>query len=188
MWRMGTILMTYKDELTKVMTDISKIDNLCFLGYNTAFGHRFNGTLNNVCESKCLEQPVAENLIMGNAMGLALEGFRPVACIERMDFLWTCADAIINHLDKARQLGWGNLDVIIRTCVGGTTPLNPGCQHCGDYVEVFKKLVSFPVLSIKRPEDVAYIWDIALKTIGPVMVVEHKNLYNERSINARIQV
>jgi pyruvate/2-oxoglutarate/acetoin dehydrogenase E1 component len=170
-------MLTYKDELTKVMTDISKIDNLCFFGYNVAYGHRFNGTLVNVPQEKCLEQPVAENLIMGNAMGLSLEGFRPVVCLERMDFLWVCADAVINHLDKAKQLGWGNLDVIIRTCVGGDKPLDPGCQHKGDYVEVFQKLVSFPVLSIKRPEDVAYIWDIAIKCQGPVMVVEYKNLY-----------
>jgi pyruvate/2-oxoglutarate/acetoin dehydrogenase E1 component len=173
--------MRYKDELIRVMNNISHIDNILFLGYNVSFGHQFNGTLVNVSQEKKLEQPVAENLIMGNAMGLALEGFRPVVCLERMDFLWACADAIINHLDKAKQLGWGNLDVIIRTCVGGTFPLDPGVQHKGDYAEVFRKLLSFPVLTIQQTDDITYIWDIALKTTGPVMVVEYKNLYNERS-------
>lgn len=170
-------LLTYKDELTKVMTSISKIGDHMFIGYNTAHGHRFNGTLDNVCRGKCVEMPVAENLIMGVAMGLALEGFRPIVCIERMDFLWACADAIINHLDKGMALGWPPLRVIIRTCVGSSTPLDCGCQHKGDYSEAFQNLLLAPVLTIKRVEDVVSTWDAALACLGPVMVVEYKELY-----------
>ena len=170
--------MTYKEEIADVMNSLAKVDNLLFIGYNTAYGHRFNGTLSNVPQEKCLEMPVAENLILGVAMGLALEGYRPVVCLERMNFLWTCADAIINHLDKAKELGWPPLKVIIRTCVGSDTPLDPGIQHKGDYVETFKSLLSAPVMAIKRVEDVAYVWKIAMESTGPVMVVEYRNKYS----------
>ena len=179
MWKVGDLLMTYKDELTRVMTDISKMPDTMFIGYNTRCGHRFNGTLNGVCEGRCLEMPVAENLIMGVAMGMSLEGCRPIACFERMDFLWACADAIVNHLDKAKQLGWPPLNVVIRTCVGAAAPLDPGCQHCGDYVDAFRSLVVAPVVAIKRAEEIDKVWKDAMKHEGPIMIVEYRELYNK---------
>lgn len=174
-------LLTYKDELTLVMTELSNHKDVRFIGYNTAYGHRFNDTLVNVPMSSCIEMPVAENLIMGVGIGMSLEGYRPIVCIERMDFLWACADAIVNHLDKAKELGWPALKVIIRTCVGGSAPLDPGCQHKGDYTEAFKRLLSAPVLAIKRCEDVAKVYKEAMEHDGPVMCVEYKDLYPTRS-------
>lgn len=174
--------MTYKEELTQVMTNISKIDNLCFIGYNVAHGHQFNGTLVNVCPGKLQEMPVAENLIMGVAIGLALEGFRPVVCLERMDFLWACADAIVNHLDKAKTLGWPPLNVIIRTCVGSTTPLNPGVQHCGDYVTPLQQLLNMDIIPIYTANEVKPVWEEVMKCTGPVMVVEYREKYSQPTL------
>lgn len=169
--------MTYKEELSRVLVEIAKNDKVRFLGYNTAYGHRFNDTLCAVPVTACLEMPVAENLIMGVAMGMALEGYRPIVAIERMDFLWACADAIINHLDKAKQLGWPPLNVIIRTCVGHDKPLDPGCQHKGDYTEIFQRLLSVPVHVIKRVEDIEPIWKEAIAHEGPSMIIEYRELY-----------
>jgi pyruvate/2-oxoglutarate/acetoin dehydrogenase E1 component len=169
--------MTYKDQLIQTMTDVAKNEQVRFLGYNVAYGHQFNGTLVNIAKSQLFEMPVAENLIVGVAIGMAMEGFIPVVCIERMDFLWACADAIINHMDKAKQLGWGNLKVIIRACVGGTKPLSSGCQHTGDYVKTFKSLLAAPVMAIKRVEDIDRIWTKAVALDGPCMIVEYKDLY-----------
>ena len=179
---MGDLLMNYKDELIKVMELIALKDEVLFMGYNTACGHRFNGTLAKVPQEKCLELPVAENLIMGLAMGVALEGYRPIVCLERMDFLWACADAIVNHLDKVEELGWSPLNVIIRTCVGTDTPLNPGCQHKGDYVDIFTCLLGFPVYTIKTAEEVKPIWDKVMESTGPVMVVEYRSEYNKPTL------
>lgn len=176
---MGDLLMTYKEELTKVMGELALDPKVRFIGYNTAYGHRFNGTLATAPVSACIEMPVAENLIMGVAMGMALEGYRPIVCLERMDFLWACADAIVNHLDKAKELGWPPLNVVIRTCVGTDTLLNPGCQHKGDYVEIFKQLVNFPVVYLKIGPgiDINLSYKLAMAHEGPVMIVEYRSLY-----------
>jgi pyruvate/2-oxoglutarate/acetoin dehydrogenase E1 component len=169
--------MTYKEELTNTMFQISNIGNVRFIGYNVVYGHQFNGTLINVPKNKLIEMPVAENLIMGMAMGMALEGYRMVVCVERMDFLWACADAIVNHLDKAHVLGWPSLPVIIRTCVGSCSPLDPGCQHRGSYIDIFDRLLTMPVLDITRCEDIFDTYNNAMKIDGPVMIVEHRSLY-----------
>jgi pyruvate dehydrogenase E1 component beta subunit len=173
-------MLTYKESLTKQMNKLAKDRMVRFIGYNTAYGHRFNGTLDRIPKEKCIEMPVAENLIVGLAIGMALEGFHPVVCIERMDFLWACGDAIINHLDKAKQLGWPPLKVIIRTCVGCRTPLDPGIQHSGDYVAAFKAALSAPVLTIGRCDDPAKVYQEATEINGPVMVVEYRELYSTR--------
>lgn len=162
--------MTYKDHLTETMTKLSRNQKIIFLGYNVRHGHQFNGTLVNVPKNQLLEMPVAENLILGVAMGLAFEGYRPIVCIERMDFLWACADALVNHLDKARDLGWPTLNVVIRTCVGNGYPLDPGVQHKGNYYSIMKQLLK----EVKVTES----WD-ELFHDGPVMVVEYKDRYEQ---------
>ena len=172
----GNIL-THKEYLHKTMLRLSKNPKVLFLGYNTKYGHKFNGTLIG-CEKSCIEMPVAENLILGVAMGLALEGYKPVVCIERMDFLWACADALINHLDKAKELGWPRLNIIIRTCVGGDKPLDPGCQHKNDYTDIMKRLLK-EIL-------VATSWDRALNHKGPVMVIEKRSDYEKDYITCAL--
>lgn len=165
--------MMHKEYLHKTMLQLAKDNKVRFIGYNTRYGHQFNGTLKG-CEKSCIEMPVAENLILGVAMGMAFEGYRPIVCIERIDFLWACADALVNHLDKTKQLGWPLLNVIIRTCVGTNKPLDAGCQHTGDYYLVMKQLF--------KEVKVTTSWKEALKHKGSVMVVERREDYEKHYI------
>jgi pyruvate/2-oxoglutarate/acetoin dehydrogenase E1 component len=162
----GDILI-YKEYLHQKMLELSKDPKVIFLGYNVRYGHKFNGNLIKVPEKQLLEMPVAENLIMGVGIGMALEGYRPIVCIERMDFLWACADQLINHLDKAKQLGWPPLDLIIRTCVADTKPLNAGCQHTGDYFNIFRQLLKEVKVLTFWPEEL----------VGPAMIIEWRKDY-----------
>lgn len=174
--------MTYKQILTNEMTRLSKDKRIYFLGYNVKYGPRMNGTLCNVPKSKCIELPVAENLIMGLAMGMSLEGYIPIVCFERMDFMLVAADAIINHLDKIPKLSNFQFDfrVIIRCCVGNDEPLDPGIQHKSDYTELFQNHTGLSVCSLSD-NDPGYIKDeyqLAIKYAGPSLIVEYKDLYN----------
>lgn len=173
--------MTYKDLLTHEMTRIAQDDRVRFIGYNTACGHRFNGTLVNVPKDRCIEMPVAENLIMGVAMGMALEGFIPIVCFERMDFLLACADAIINHLDKLPRLSGEQFffPLIIRTCVGDNAPLHAGPQHTGDYTDLFAKNTRIEVVWIGDVRDIQSAYKpIPTSVYGPKIMVEYKELYD----------
>jgi pyruvate/2-oxoglutarate/acetoin dehydrogenase E1 component len=164
------VILTYKEHLHKIMLKLSKDPFVRFIGYNTRYGHQFNGTLVG-CEKSCIEMPVAENLILGLAIGMAMEGYKPIVCIERMDFLWACADALVNHLDKAKHLGWGNLNVIIRTCVCSRQPLDAGCQHTGDYLVAMKYILKNVLVTTN--------WDEVLRHKGAVMVVEYRKDYEK---------
>ena len=56
---------------------------------------------------RVLDTPISEAAIAGAAIGLAMDGFRPVAEIMIMDFITLAADQIINHAAKMRFMTAG---------------------------------------------------------------------------------
>ena len=160
--------MTYKEALTREMDRLALDPKVRFVGYNTAYGPRMNGTLNNISIEKCIEMPVAENLMCGVAIGLALEGFLPVLCFERFDFCLTCADSLINHIGGLQHYGLV-LPMIIRVCIGTNSPLDPGVQHRQDYTSMFRMYSGIDVREFSGvyPSEIDH----------PIMIVERKSLY-----------
>ena len=97
--------MTYKEEITSAMDMLAADPRVRFVGYGVRYGGKAMGTLKNVPEAQLVETPVAENLMVGIAIGMALRGLRPVVFIERFDFIMNAMDAIVNHLEKDPNFG-----------------------------------------------------------------------------------
>jgi pyruvate/2-oxoglutarate/acetoin dehydrogenase E1 component len=174
--------MTYKDELCRAMTMLGKDPKSVFIGYNVGCGGLANGTLKDVPQSQRIETPVAENLMMGLATGMALKGHKPVVYYERFDFILNAADAIVNHLDKIQMMSGGeyNPTVIIRVLVGGTkNPLFTGPTHTQDLTEAFKKLVPFPVIPLTSAGQVYLAYQLAYDALrqNSTMLIEYRDLY-----------
>lgn len=152
-----------------------------FIGYNTIFGSRMYGTLSGVPTTQCIETPVAENLMVGLAIGMALEGYRPVVCFERHDFLLLALDALVNHVDKMPWISGGQFKfpIIIRAIVGSRTPMDPGPMHRQDYTYALQTMLKYtPVLSFSTTYGLKSVWDKVGKTeSGAVVVIEHKDDY-----------
>lgn len=173
---------TYKDELRRAMTMMGQDPNTVFIGYNVGCGGKANGTLVDVPQEKLIETPVAENLMVGMAVGMALQGRKPVVYIERFDFILNASDAIVNHLDKILTLSGGqfNPTAIIRVLVGGTkNPLFTGPTHTQDFTEAFKKLVSFPVIQLTSAVHLYDAYERAFEALchHSTMLVEYRDLY-----------
>ena len=170
--------MSYKDELAKANNKLAQNPKVRFIGYGLKKG-RALGTLKEVADSQIIEMPVAENLMMGFAIGLSLKGYLPVVFIERMDFLMNAMDAMVNHLDKIAKISHGEFHpkVIIRCIVGNTKkPLYTGATHIQDLTDGIRKMVSFPVWNMKDEGDIEVFYDLASKTFDSVMLVEYKDL------------
>jgi pyruvate/2-oxoglutarate/acetoin dehydrogenase E1 component len=173
--------MTYKEELASAMEMLASDKQTRFIGYGVIKG-RAMGTLKNVPEEQLIETPVAENLMVGLAIGMALAGLKPVVFIERFDFALNAADAIVNHLDKIFLMSKGEFApaVIIRCVVGNKhKPLYTGETHTQDFTEAFRKMLRMPVIA--TPHDMAaqeaYSYAAAARKRGEsVMVVERKDL------------
>lgn len=141
--------MTYKDELTAAMDSIAIDPRARFIGYGVRHG-RAMGTLRNVSEAQLIETPVAENLMVGIATGMALTGLRPIVFIERFDFILNALDAIVNHLDKIERISRGEFApaVILRVIVGNRCkPLFTGETHTQDFTEGLRHMLKMEIFS-----------------------------------------
>lgn len=176
--------MIYKDIITEQCTQYSQDPKAVFIGYNTKFGSRMYGTLEGVDKSQCLETPVCENLMMGLALGMSLEGYKPVVCFERHDFLLIALDAMVNHMDKLPWLSGDRFKfpVIVRAIVGSKTPLDPGPLHKQDYTQEMRSMLRDTIIvepSCQMGFKQAWESVGSEHTSGAVVIVEHRDKYQE---------
>ena len=101
-------------------------------------------SLKHLPKEKRLELPVAEYLQSGLANGMAIEGMIPISTYPRWNFLLMGTDQIINHLDKFKSMSNGKLTpkVIIRVAVGSEHPVDPQCQHKGNFSKAFRNMTN----------------------------------------------
>ena len=73
--------------------------------------------------------PIAEQAIMGAAIGAAINGYKPVAEIMLMNFTTVAMDMIVNHAAKLRFMSGGQTGVplVIRMMTGAG--ISSGGQH-----------------------------------------------------------
>lgn len=165
-------------DAVKLSMDSITMYNGIHIGYCVKFGNAM-GALDNVDDSKKLETPVAENLMMGLAVGMSFEGFRPVVYFERHDFMLCGADAIVNHLNHIERISHGEFKtpVILRTIVTDGGPFYAGPTHSQNFTEAFKSMVDFPIYVPQTGEEVFRAYSKALVSNRPSMIVEHKSKY-----------
>ena len=158
---------------------LAKDKRTVFIGYSVAYGSQGYGSFVDIDKRKLIEMPLAENLMSGIAIGMALEGFKPVLFFERHDFMLIALDSLVNHLDKIEELSEGEFKskVIIRAAVGAIKPMNPGLVHLQDFTDVFKKLFKFKVHEVKDSKDIIKQYKQASSEDKTVMLIERRDSY-----------
>ena len=150
--------MTYLSEIQKSMKFLSKNKKVIFMGQSVVYpGSSIFMSLKDVPNSQKIEIPVMEEVQTGMAIGMALNGYIPVSCYPRFDFLILAVNQLVNHLDKIDYLTNGefNSKIIIRTMIGSTKPLNAGLQHTQDHTNALKQLMNFSeVIKLNKKEEI----------------------------------
>jgi hypothetical protein len=85
----------------------------------------------------------------------------------------------VNHADKMNAISRGEYSpkAIFRVNVGGKArPLYSGPTHTQDFTAAVRAMVSFPVLTVDRWQDVAETYRCA-DNVGLAMVVEYRDAY-----------
>jgi pyruvate dehydrogenase E1 component beta subunit len=123
------------------------------------------------------DTPIAEQAILGAAMGAAMTGLRPVAEIMFSDFLAVCWDMVANEIAKTRYMTNGqiSLPLVIRTGNGGGSRF--GAQHSQSVENWAMAIPGLKVVAPSTPADVKGLLAAAIRDPDPVIFFEHKALY-----------
>lgn len=171
--------MGYLSEIQEMMWFLSTDHRVLFVGQAVVYdGQAMHKTLVHVPMEKRIEMPVIEEFQAGFCTGLSLQGYIPVCIYPRFDFLICAANQIINHLDKIPLMTGFRPKVILRTCVGAISPLNPGLQHSQDHTQAFKSMLkSIKVVELNEHSNIKREYKNSLLDEHSYLFIEHASLY-----------
>jgi len=176
--------MKYLEELNRSMEFLALNPKVLFLGQSIRYdGNAIFKTLKNVEDNRKIEMPVAEEMQMGLSIGLALQGYIPITCYPRFDFLVLATNQMVNHLDKLNHISQGKINpkVIIRASIGSVKPLYPGVQHCQNHTEAFKLMCpNINIVTLDEPEQIFPAFEKAILDSKPSLILEYGDYYNEK--------
>jgi pyruvate/2-oxoglutarate/acetoin dehydrogenase E1 component len=133
-------------------------------GLSTKFGtSRVRGT------------PIAEQAIIGAAIGAAMIGYRPVAEIMFCDFLAVCADQVANHAAKLRYMSGGrtSVPITITTFVAGG---RFGAQHTQSLEAWFMHIPGIKVVMPSNPYDAKGLLNSCILDDDPCLFIQPLSL------------
>jgi pyruvate dehydrogenase E1 component beta subunit len=127
---------------------------------------------------RVFDTPISEQAIVGAAIGAAASGLRPVAEIMFGDFAAVCFDQIANQLAKYRYMtnGQVNVPVTIRMATGAGAGF--GAQHSQPVENWFLNVPGLKICVPGTPADMYGLLRAAIEDPDPVLVFEHKHLFN----------
>jgi pyruvate/2-oxoglutarate/acetoin dehydrogenase E1 component len=125
---------------------------------------------------RVFDTPIAENLIVGMAVGMAMRGLRPVAELQYSDFVFCAGDEVFLKAATWRYAHGGGVDLplVVRMACGGSG-FGPEHSQCTEAYLMHTPGIRVAVPS--TPADAKGLMTAAIRSDDPVFVLEHKLLY-----------
>ncbi len=176
----GDRIMTFKQAVREAIDQAMGRDASVFvIGLDADDQFGMYGTLADMSHpDRIIGTPISENAMTGVAMGAALSGMRPIHTHMRVDFMMLAMDQIVNYAAKWRYMfrGQARAPLVIRAVMG--RGWGCGAQHSGTLHSLFAHIPGLKVVLPSTPYDVKGLMLAAIKDDYPVIVLEHRWLYN----------
>jgi 2-oxoisovalerate dehydrogenase E1 component beta subunit len=129
-------------------------------------------------EHRVLDTPIAEGAIVGAAIGMGVNGLRPVAEVQFADYIYPACDQIFSELARLRYRSAGDFwaPVTIRTPCGGG--IRGGQTHSQSPEAIFTHVCGIKVVMPSNPYDAKGLLIASIEDDDPVVFFEPKRLYN----------
>ncbi|MFN2431514.1 MAG: pyruvate dehydrogenase complex E1 component subunit beta [Gemmatimonadota bacterium] len=177
--------LTYRDALNEALHEEMERDERVFLlGEEVALYEGAykvtRGLLARFGERRVRDTPIAEEVIVGSAVGAAMGGLRPIAEMMTWNFAILAFDQILNHAAKIRYMFGGQvkLPLVVRGPQGGGKQL--GAQHSQSVETWLAHCPGLKVVAPATPADAKGLLKTAVRDDDPVMFLEHEILYNAK--------
>lgn len=127
---------------------------------------------------RVLDTPIAEGGIVGAAIGMSVNGLRPVAEIQFADYIYPAYDQIVSELARLRYRSASDFfaPVTIRTPCGGG--IRGGQTHSQSPESIFAHVSGLKVVMPSNPYDAKGLLIAAIEDDDPVIFFEPKRVYN----------
>ena len=135
------------------------------------------GLLEKFGPERVIDTPLAESMIAGVSIGMAVQGLRPVAEFQFMGFIYPAIDQIMNHAARMRNRTRGRLScpIVFRAPCGG------GIRAPEHHAESLEALFAHaPGLRVVMPSSPARAYGLLLAAIrdpDPVIFMEPMRIY-----------
>lgn len=130
--------------------------------------------------NRVFDTPIAENAILGSAIGAALGGLKPIVEIMWADFVFVAIDQLINQAANVRYVtqGRSSVPIVVRMQQGAT----PGScsQHSQSIEALLAHIPGLKVALAATPQDAYSLLRSAALDPDPCVVIEARSLYQTR--------
>jgi pyruvate/2-oxoglutarate/acetoin dehydrogenase E1 component len=143
-----------------------------------AFGGAFkvtDGFIEEFGAERVIDAPLAENAIIGSAVGAAVEGLRPVCEMQFADFISCGFDQLVNVAAKLHYRQGVSVPMVVRLPSGGG--FSGGPFHSQNPEAWFLQVPGLKVVAPATAADAKGLLVSAIRDPNPVCYLEHKGLY-----------
>lgn len=136
------------------------------------------GLIDEFGPERVVDTPITESAIVGNSLGAAATGLRPVAEIMFMDFVGVTMDQIFNQAAKMRYMfgGKAKIPMVIRMPCGAGG--SAAAQHSQSLEAWFMHVPGLKVVAPSTAYDAKGLLISSIRDDNPVIFVEHKFIYD----------
>lgn len=129
-------------------------------------------------EDRVFDTPLAESAIAGMAVGMGIQGFRPVAEIQFVGFIYEALDQMFIQAARMRYRSGGryNSPIVFRTPFGGG--VKAAELHTDSLEGLAIQTPGIKVIVPSNPYDAKGLLVSAIRDNDPVFFMEHLNLYH----------
>lgn len=180
----GTEEMTYRGAVNAALdASLAEDPSVVFMGEDVANEggvYKTNAGLAERYGERVINTPICENGFTSVALGMAVVGMRPIVEFMFADFMPTAGDAIVNQLAKYRFMSGGQLSVPVTLRVISGAGGRFGTQHSATGESWFMCQPGLRVAAAGTPAAAYELLRAAVRSNDPIIVHEHKMLYNRK--------
>ena len=147
------------------------------IGVNGGVFRATVGLLEKFGNERVLDTPLAENMIAGTAVGMAVQGLHPVAEIQFMGFIYPAIDQMVSHASRMRNRTRGRLScpMVLRAPYGGG--IHAPEHHSESTEAMFAHIPGIRVVIPSSPPRAYGLLLAAIRDPDPVVFLEPKRVY-----------
>lgn len=171
-----------------IFQEMERDDKVLILGEDVGFeGGVFRATDNiqkKFGKDRAIDSPLAESGIIGSAIGMAINGLKPVCEIQFFGFLWPGFDQLMSHAARYRHRSMSsfNLPMVIRMPCGAG--IRAPEHHSENWEAILCHHPGIKVIQPAFPIETKGLLAAAIRDPDPVIFLEHKKIY--RSIKQEV--